>query len=208
MTSDTEWNPADEAELNRLMELVLNRRRFWPGQRSFDLNQLLNAVPSTEVAVVNVQDQKLLAKWRNFEEWPKSHRVAGWYLLGGFMVQSAAVHESCLGHLRKDLRAEYKRLDIAFDTASITISEPLVIGVRKWKPGEHPTGCPLSMTCVVELTGGSIVETDRLKWTDEPIPTDVPCHFDLQQQVFHYLRSSPGQQEWMQEMADIGYGRR
>jgi hypothetical protein len=150
--------------------------------------------------VAIVKDGKLLLQYRTFEEWPAPYNKPGWYIPGGYVFWPQSMKETCLTHIRKDLRGEYRRTSIEFDLNSIDINEPVVIGAKKWMPGEHPFGCPISIICVCELTGGEIVETDWLKWSGRTIPTVVPWHRSLQDVVFHYLRSTPEQKAWLAKM--------
>src|SRR3989344_3147469 len=137
------------AGLKKGPQLVFERRRYWPDQETFDLNQKLNAVPATEVAVV--KGGRVLLQYREFTEWPgRFGTIKGRYLPGGYLRQPDGLAMTCLAHIRKDLATEYTRAGIVFDP-EFEIGEPLVIGQKKWMPGEHPTGCPLSLVCVCGL---------------------------------------------------------
>ena len=87
--------------------------------------------------------------------------------------------------------------------ANIMLAPPVVIGPKKWMPGEHPFGCPVSLVCVCELLGGDIVETEWLKWFEAPVATDVPHHYEFQEMVFFWLRSTPEQRAWLKELHAI-----
>jgi len=201
----SDWTSEEVAGLKRGMQLVLERKRFWPDQETFDLNQRINAMPATEVAVV--KDGKLLLQYRKFGEgsspWPTPFNIVeGWYIPGGFIRQPNSLVQECLDHIRKDLRGEYARAGVSgFDLNSIKLGEPAMIGVHKWMPGEHPSGCPLSIICVCELLAGAIVETDYLKWFDKPVATNVQWHGGFIRQVFAYIKASREYQNWFRNLA-------
>ncbi len=66
----------------------------------------------------------------------------------------------------------------------------MVIGTKKWMPGEHPFACPLSMVTICELKSGDIIETDRLQWTNRRIDTPLAHHNEFQDLVFAWLETS------------------
>lgn len=179
----------DAVKLARLLTEVRNNHRFWPDEETFQLSHQILPVPATEVAVV--KDGKLLLSWRSFEEWKAPYKKPGWYLPGGYVPWATSIESSCLGHLLKDMKNEYKLTGINFDPLGFKLTLTAVIGQKKWMPLEHPFGAPLSVICVCELTSGTIIETARLKWSDETIPTDVPHHQKFQDLVFAWMKTSP-----------------
>jgi len=197
-----EWTEEEIAGLKRGQQLVLERRRYWPDQETFDLNQKLNPVPATEVAVV--RGGRVLLHYREFTEWPGQFgTIKGWYIPGGYLRQPDSLAMTSLGHIRKDVEGEYKRAGIEFNLNSVELGEPLVIGQKKWMPGEHPTGCPLSLVCVCELIAGDIVETERLRWFAEPVDTNVQWHGAFIRQVLAFLHSPVEYQRWFRSLAGM-----
>lgn len=180
----------EKMNLKHGLTLVRDDRRFWPDEETFQLSHQILPVPATEVAVV--KDGRLLLQYRTFAEWQAPYNRPGWYIPGGYVPWGASLKESCLTHLKKDLVGEYKRTGIdGGDLSTIKLSEPVVIGTKKWMPGEHPFGCPVSLICVCEIQEGDIIETDWLKWSPATIPTDVPLHQKFQDVVFMWLQASP-----------------
>lgn len=176
------------------LQAVLKNNRYWP-DGTFELAHQIIPVPATEVAVV--QNGRLLLQYRTFEEWPDPYNKPGWYIPGGYVPWKMSLEEACALHLKKDQTGEYKRLGISLDSLnSIKLASPIVIGEKKWMPGEHPFGCPVSLVCVCELIEGTIIETDWLKWSDETIPTDVPHHQAFQDLVFAWINTPAEYREW------------
>lgn len=188
------WRKRDRETLARGLQRVLQENRFWPDEETMGLAHSILPVPATEVAVVRKgrRGWELLVQYREFSKEPAwgPDAADGWYLPGGYIPWAANIHTSCTQHLRKDLRNEHARLLLTIDSNMIHLSEPIVIGEKKWMPGEHPFGCPLSLICVCEIAEGEIGETDWLKWTREPISTSVPHHEAFQKFVFAWLKTS------------------
>lgn len=194
-----------ESQMDSLLTLlteVRDNKRFWPDEATFRMAHQILPVPATEVAVV--KDRKLLLQYRTFEEWPEPYNKPNWYIPGGYIPWGMNLHDTCSIHLLKDVRGEYKRQGVdGGDLNTIKLASPIVIGQKKWMPGEHPFGCPVSHLCVCELLEGTIVETEWLKWVDKPIPTDVPHHFKFQEMIFAWLNSTPEQHKWLKELHAI-----
>lgn len=196
------WTPKESDGLTKALERVLAENRFWPEQIHHNLINQIIPLAATEVAIV--QGGKLLMQYRLFDEWPAPYNKAGCYIMGGgYCFWPEDLHRTCLIHLLKDLCSEYKRVDIEFNTDSVVISEPTILSIDKWLPGEHPFGCPLSILCVCELLEGDVIETDWLKWSTKPIETDVPLHYMLQKKVHFWLNSSPEMKRWLVQMQRI-----
>lgn len=194
----SDWTKPESETLTVALERVKAENRFWPDQVHHNLINGIVPWAATEVAVV--KDGKLLLQYRLFDEWPAPYNKPGWYIPGGYCFWPEDLKKTCLVHLLKDLRGEYKRVGVEFDPNSIRLAEPVVIGVKKWMPGDHPFGCPISLVCVCELTAGTIVETEWLKWSDKTVPTDVPWHRSFQDAVHFYLRSPPEMRKWLAGM--------
>jgi len=182
------------ADLLRGLEAVRDNRRFWPLQEHFEVAHQIIPVPASEVAIV--KNGKLLMHYRLFKEWgrhntpDKKYDNPGWYIPGGYMDWEKDMRSTAIDHIEKDLMVEYGRVNVKSDFSSIVLSEPVVIATKKWMPGDHPFGVPVSVLCVCELVSGEIIETDRLKWSDKTIPTPVPWHRSFQDAVFAYIDSS------------------
>lgn len=194
----SKWTPDESNALTTALERVLAENRFWPEQVHHNLINQIVPLAATEVAVV--KDGKLLLQYRLFDEWPEPYNKPGWYIPGGYCFWPENMHKTCVTHLQKDLRGEYKRVGIEFDLNSIQLAEPVVVAEKKWMPGEHPFGCPISMICVCELLAGDIVETEWLKWTNTTVATDVPWHRVFQDVVRCYIHSPPEMKRWLAEM--------
>jgi hypothetical protein len=192
----TTWTPEETASLAASLKRVRDEKRFWPDEETFQLVHQILPVPATEVAVVS--EKGLLLQYRDFAEWPVPYNRPGWYIVGGYIPWGASLRESCEFHLNKDLRSENKRAGTMMEP--VTLSEPVVIGTKKWMSGEHPFGCPVSIVCVCEVEAGEIVETDYLKWFEETVPTDVPHHQTFQDLVHAWRATSP---EFMAEQARL-----
>ena len=192
----------EAASFGMLLKKVRDDRRFWPDEATFRLAHQVLPVPATEVAVVN--NGRLLLQYRLFDDWPEPHNKPGWYIPGGYVPWGASFEEACATHLKKDQRGEYKRAGVDGGNLDAVKLGPLTcIGVKKWMPGEHPFGAPVSLVMVTELEEGTILETDWLKWSDEVIKTDVPHHEKFQKMVFHWLKSPPEYRAWLREMHAI-----
>lgn len=197
----SEWMKSESVALTVALERVLAENRFWPEQEHHNLINEIVPLAATEVALV--KDGKLLLQYRLYDEWPEPYNKPGWYIPGGYCFWPQDLKRTCLTHLLKDLQGEYKRTGVECNLDAIQIAEPVVIGVKKWMPGEHPFGCPISMICVCELLAGSIIEeTEWLKWSGETVATDVPWHRSFQDTVHFYLSSPPEMQRWLAEMHD------
>ena len=197
----SKWTEPESDILMVALERVLAENRFWPEQRHHNLINSIIPWAATEVAVV--KNGKLLLQYRLFSEWPAPYNKPDWYIPGGHCFWPEDLKKTCLIHFLKDLQGEYKRAGIEFDlNSSIQLAEPVVIDIKKWMPGDHPFGCPISMICVCQLLAGDIVETEWLKWSDKTIPTDVPWHRSFQDAVHFYLNSPPEMRRWLAEMHD------
>lgn len=179
------WTNEEKGALKSLLNKVREENRWWPDDDTLQLVHQILPVPATEVAVV--KEGKLLLQHRTFEEWPAPYNRPGWYIPGGYVPWDVDLQEACNRHLRKDLRGEYRRVGNTTDVDEVFLSKPVIIGVEKWMPGEHPFGCPVSLVCVCRLIAGNIAETDWLRFVDTPVPTDVPHHFSFQEMVFDHL---------------------
>lgn len=198
------WSTKESAVLTVILERVLSENRFWPEPEHHNLINAIVPLAAAEVAVTRKHpvtgEQQILLQYRTFEEWPAPYNKPGWYIPGGYCFWPDDIRQICLTHIRKDLRGEYWGSKIDFDLNTVEIAEPVLIGSKKWMPGDHPFGCPISLIYVCELTAGKIVETDWLKWSDRTIPTDVPWHRSFQDMVFFYLNSTPEQKAWLAAM--------
>lgn len=194
----SKWAKPDSDALTTALEKVLAENRFWPEQVHHNLISKIVPLAATEVAVV--KDGKLLLQYRLFDEWPAPYNKPGWYMPGGYCFWPADLGKTCLTHLLKDMKGEYKRVGIECDLDQIQLTRPTVIATKKWMPGEHPLGCPISMICVCELVAGEIIETDWLKWSAKTVPTDVPWHRSFQAAVHFYLNSPSQMKRWLAEM--------
>lgn len=183
----SQWTQADRDFLTAALERVKTENRFWPEQVHHNLINGIIPWAATEVAVV--KDGKLLLQYRLFDEWPAPYNKPGWYIPGGYCFWPEDLKKMCLTHILKDLKGEYKRTGVECDLDAIQIAEPVVVAIKKWMPGDHPFGCPISMICVCEFFAGDIVETDCLKWSDRTIATSVPWHRSFQDAVFAYLQT-------------------
>ncbi len=193
MSKDNEVTPG--TILAQELQAVLGNNRFWPDEKTFQLSHQIMPIPATEVAVV--QNGKLLLQYRLFDEWPIPYNNPGWYIPGGYVPWGASLEEACAVHLRKDLAGEQKRTGISQYPNTIKLGPPVVIGEKKWMPGEHPFGCPVSLICVCELIEGTIVETDWLKWSDQTVPTQVPHHQKFQDMVFAWINTPAEYRNWL-----------
>lgn len=209
----SEWTKLESDGLTSALKRVRDENRFWPEQVHHNLINGIVPLAATEVAVV--KDGKLLLQYRLFDEWPAPYNKPGWYIPGGYIPWEKDMRATCTAHIRKDLISEYRRANVGymFQERSarihdagiwypehVELSVPVIIGIKKWMPGDHPFGCPISLICVCELTAGTIVETEWLKWSDKTIPTDVPWHRSLQDTVHFYLRSPPEMRKWLAGM--------
>jgi hypothetical protein len=186
------WDNQQAGQLVKLLEKVRDDRRFWPDEASLRAAHSILPVPATEVALVKRGwwgRNQLLLQYRTFADWPEPYNRAGWYIPGGYVPWMGSIRESCQGHLRKDLAGEYKRLKLADADSAVEISNPILIGAKKWMPNEHPFGAPVSLVYVCELQKGNIRETDWLQWVTKTVPTDVPHHQVFQDLVFAWLRT-------------------
>ena len=192
------WTQADRDFLTATLARVKAENCFWPEQVHHNLVSSIVPFVATEVAVV--KSGSLLLQYRLFDEWPAPYNKPGWYIPGGYCFWPQDLGRTCLTHLLKDLKGEYKRTGVECNLDAIQIAEPVIIGVKKWMPGDHPFGCPISMICVCELIAGEIVETEWLKWKDKTVPTDVPWHRSFQDTVHFYLQSPLEMRMWLAEM--------
>lgn len=204
----SEWTKEEKTDLTRLLTKVRDQGdQFWPEGEHQDLVNAISALPASEVALSRQNPTtgtwEVLVQYREFSkepQWSKPpYNVNDWYLPGGYMQWRLSTVGNCIHHLRKDLRNEYRRAKIPFDVDSLSLSAPVLIGGRKWTPGEHPVGCPQSNVYVC-TTNHKIVETPWLKWTSAPIPTKVPLHAGFIAGVLFYLNSSFEKKQWLAEL--------
>ena len=199
------WDKQQTEQLASLLAKVRDDRRFWPDETTFRHAHEILPVPATEVALVKrgLWKSSLLLQYREFADWPVPYNKAGWYIPGGYVQWKGNIHDSCQTHLRKDLVGEYKRSAIEGVDPNVEISNPILIGAKKWMPGEHPFGAPVSLVYISELRKGEIRETDWLKWVTKTVPTDVPHHQVFQDLVFGWARTSSSWKKTQHKLAAL-----
>ncbi len=200
----TYGDPLFAALLTRFLGEVRDNRRFWPDEASFQTSHQIIPVPATEVAVINGKNE-LLVGYRDFAEWPEPYNVPGWYIMGGYFQWQLDTAETCIGHIRKDLAKFYQAAGVTgVDLNAIKLESHVCLPAKKWMPGEHPFGAPVSIPVVARLTHGTIPEVEgRLRWTKKVIPTKVPHHENFQRAVRAFLNAPPEYQQWLKGLQTI-----
>lgn len=158
------------------LRIIIGNQGWIPDQETFDLVQQIVPWPAVEVCLVNDHGE-LLLHYRHFKEWSGRYgKIQGWYIPGGFVKVGGTIEEWCQKHIAKDgVRAEIKFLGTC--------------GVIKWAPGEHPTGCPISIACVCKLKGEISFRSgteENFQFVNDAVLTDVPNHTELQEMFFQW----------------------
>lgn len=168
--------PEKQEELARMLNHIAETDRgFIPEPAYIPIHQIV-PWPTVEVGLLNNQGE-LLLHYRHFPEWPgKWSDTQGWYTPGGYILNNETLEESCKRHLKKD--------GVSGDIEFIG-----TCGVIKFKPGQHPFSCPISILCIC-LPKGEIKfinkEGEKLEFHKQSVTSPIPRQEEIQELFFSW----------------------
>jgi len=152
------WTREEETQFAEFLNRVVQNGGSWP-----DLvwPVVQKAIPLWAAELVAVRGGKvLLTRYAGGETAFRGL----WHIPGGYAkIGDAGIEAVCQRVAMREL--------------SISVEVLRVLDTYFWKPGEHPTGRPLSVYVLVQTTSG-IIETDRARFfSPYSLPKDmVPVH--------------------------------